>query len=404
MRMFWWDGLFANATESVVLQYLPLFALAFGASNGQIGLQAALVSLMATVALFPGARLAETWGRRKAIVLLFGGTLARLMLLALAGLPFIFEGSQAVSVIIAFAALRAFFGNLAMPAWTSLAADIVPMDVRGRFFSSRNVGMGLAALAATPAAGFIISRAGFPEGYELVWLLAFAAGMVSTFFYARIPEPVWQRPEKSAETRAPSLLADSNFVAYCATALAWNLSLYVVAPFFNVYLVRELDASALWVGVLAAVSSVFGLAGQFAFGPLNDRRGPRWLMAATGLGIPFLPWAWYFVGAPWHVIFINAFGGFLWAGYMLGNFNLLLHLSPDQWRPRYTAAYQSLVFFSAFVGPLVGGAIADGFGIKPLFIISGAGWMLSVLLFVRLVREQPAVALRPATTEGMAGP
>jgi MFS family permease len=70
MRMFWWDGFFAWGSEAIVVQYLPLYALAYGATAAQIGLLSAFVSLAAAVAFFPAARLAETWGHRKLIVVL----------------------------------------------------------------------------------------------------------------------------------------------------------------------------------------------------------------------------------------------------------------------------------------------------------------------------------------------
>jgi MFS family permease len=401
MRVFWWDGFFAWGSEAVVVQYLPLYALAFGATALQIGILSALVSLAAAVAFFPGARLAETWGRRKLIVVLAHGLGARPMLLALAVLPFFLEGRQVMYVIVGLASLRSLMVGAAIPAWTSLTADLVPTAIRGRFLSSRNMGMGLAALMAAPLAGGIIGWAGFPRGWEIAWLLAFLLGQAATFAYSRIPEA---QPAPAAAVGSgvlrPGLLADTNFLFFCGTTLLWNLSLYAAAPFFNVHLVENLGGSAVWVGILAAVMSVMGLPGQWYFGPLVDRRGSKWVMAVAGLGIPFLPWAWVLVQAPWQVIFINAVGGFLWAGYNLAALNLLLVVSPDDKRPTYAAAYQSAVYFSAFLGPLAGGFLAQAYGYRFLFGLSGAGRLLGTLLFIRWVQEvRPDFSLRAAPVE-----
>jgi len=401
MRMFWWDGFFAWGSESVVAQYLPLYALAFGASAAQIGFLSALVSLAGAVAFFPGARLTEAWGHRKLIVVLTAGLGARPMLLALALLPFFLEGRQVIYVMVGLASVRSFMIGAAIPAWTSLTADLVPTAVRGRFLASRNMGMGISALMAAPLAGGIIVWAGFPRGWEIAWLLAFVLGQISTVAYARIPEP---EPAPTAAAGSAGLgrglLADTNFLFFCGTTLLWNLSLYEAAPFFNVHLVQNLGGSAVWVGILAAVMGVLGLAGQWYFGPLVDRRGSKWVMAVAGLGIPFLPWAWVLVQAPWQVIFINAAGGFLWAGYNLAALNLLLVVSPDEKRPTYTAAYQSTVYFSAFLGPLTGGFLAEAYGYRFLFGLSGVGRMLGTLLFIRWVREvRPGLSARPAPAE-----
>ena len=42
-------------------------------------------------------------------------------------------------------------GNFANPAWTALVAEIVPEFVRGRYFSLRNLTMGMATLVFATA-------------------------------------------------------------------------------------------------------------------------------------------------------------------------------------------------------------------------------------------------------------
>jgi predicted MFS family arabinose efflux permease len=293
-------------------------------------------------------------------------------------------------------------GGIAIPAWTSLTADLVPNTIRGRFLASRSVGSGVSALLAVPLVGGIISWAGFPHGWEIAWLLAFLLGQASTLAYARIPEP---RPAHAAAVKARGslrLLDDANFLFFCGTALVWNLALYGASPFFNVYLVENLGGSALWVGGLVAISGVMELVGLSYFGPIIDRRGSKWVMMIGGLGIPLLPWAWVFVQAPWQIIFINIAGGFLWASYNLGSLNLLLAISPDQKRPTYAAAYQSSVYLSAFMGPLMGGLLAQVYGYRLLFGLSGAGRLLSTFVFIRFVQEirpRPALQSAPAPAE-----
>jgi MFS family permease len=400
MRMFWWDGFFAWGSEAIVVQYLALYAVAFGATAAQIGLLSSMVALAGASAFLPGARLTERWGRRKLIVVLSSGLGARPALLALGVLPFFFEGRQVVFIIAGLAALRYFMVGVGIPAWTSLTADLVPTAIRGRFLASRSVGMGVSALLAVPLAGGIIAWAGFPRGWEVAWLLAFLLGQASTLAYARIPEPR-PAPAAAVKTGGPGrLLDDTNFLFFCGTALLWNLALYGASPFFNVYLVENLGGSELWVGGLVAVSGALQLAGLSYFGPIVDRRGAKWVMAISGLGIPLLPWAWILVQAPWQVIFINIAGGFLWGAYNLGALNLLLAISPDHKRPTYAAAYQSAVYLSAFAGPLMGGLLAQVYGYRLIFGLSGAGRLLSILLFIRLVQEiRPRPSLRPAPAE-----
>jgi MFS family permease len=391
MRWFWWGAFFTGANETIVLQYLPLFALAFGASNGEIGLLAAGVGLAATLAFMPGAWLSSRWRYRKPFILATGWGAAQLLFIPLAVAAFLFDAPLTVRLIIVVAAIQAFVFNLALPAWTALAADLVPAGVRGRYFSTRNFLYGVGGLVGVLSVALLLASLDSKEGWLLVWLLVLVAGLTYHWTYSHIPERelalAEERPRPRLSPRT-TLLKDANFQAYGATVLMWSISLYMAAPFFNVHLVKNLGASPLWVGSLLVVTSVFGLLGQLLFGKMLDLRGSRSVMAVCGLVIPFLPWAWYFVNAPYQVIAINVVGGVAWAGYTLASFNFLLAISPPGQQRYYAAAYQTLVYLSTFLGPLLGGAIAASYGIRTLFLLSGAGRMLACVLFVRFVRER----------------
>lgn len=395
LRWFWLDGLFASASDSIIVSFLSLFALALGASRAQIGLMDALASLSAAAALFPGAALVDRLGQRKRIVLWSGGGIARTAVLLMALVPLIFAGPAAVYAVIALAVIRAAFGNLALPAWVSLTADIVPLAWRGRYFASRNIAMEVAKIAITLLVGVVISLAGgagAPAGYQWALGMAFVIGVASTYSFARIedvadPGPRRRSPQKERLPAVHRLRAQTLFVAFCLLAALWNFSLNIAGPFFNVYLVEKLGASAAVVGILATVASFTALPGQRLFGVLADRWGPRRVQLLTGLIIPVMPFAWLFVRSPWHVVPINLLGGFLWAGYNLASFNLLLELTPEDRRARYSALYQVVLTLSLAGGAALGGVIAQRWGYPPIFVFSGLGRFMAALLFARFVRQ-----------------
>jgi MFS family permease len=410
MRAFWWDGFWANSAETIILNYTGLYLLAFGASNAQVGLLAALSSLSAALAFVPGARAAERFGRRKAIVLVTGGGIARVAMLMLAVVPFFTGGNPAIWTVIALVSFRGFWGYFAIPAWTSLTADIVPLGIRGRFLASRNFGMSISALAMAPLAGYLVDRFSGLHGWQLVWLLTFVVGALSTWAYANIAEPApdTSAPERSGKGSQPGflrdVLSDDSFVAYLISVAVWNLALMAAGPFFNVYLVENLHASTAMVGFINSVISLTGLVGFVYFGRMMDRRGTKWVMAVSGLLIPLLPAAWLLVTAPWQVIFINLLGGAIWAGYTLGMLNMVMVMAPPEKRARYAAAYQTVTFAAAFAGPLLGGFMIDAVGFKAVFAFSALGRLASTLILIRFVEqdrgELPAVTsptVEPAT-------
>jgi MFS family permease len=391
LRWFWFDGLFASASEAAIQTYQSLYILALGATNAQIGLLSALSSLSAVLVLMPGALMSERLGKRKEIALISGGILGRLVLFLIMLVPFFFMGSTAVYVAIGLTILRDTLNNVGMPAWVSLSADLVPITWRGRYFGSRNFIMALAGMSATLIFGEIITRSGQIQGYQAAYLIAFIIGMISTFSFSRIKEPppaISAQPAAAFSWRAiPSYFRSSPaFLAFCLTSALWNFSLNISGPFFAPYQVKVLGATATMVGILMIVSQISSMLTQQPFGHLTDKWGARRVVVVTSLLIPFLPFAWLFITEAWQAIPVNLIGGALWAGYSLAAFAFLLELTPEDQRARFTALYQIVIALSLSLGAVAGGLVVSRFGYLAVFACSAVGRMLAALLFVRFVR------------------
>lgn len=399
MRNLWWDGFFAESSETIWLQYFALYALVFGAETWLIGVLAAVGGLLAAASMWPGAHVAERTRRYKRIVLLTGGGAGRLLFLALVAVPWFARGDAALAVLLAVAMGRGFFGSVAMPAWSAFAAEFVPAALRGRYFASRNFARQVAGLAAAPLGGLLIHRIGGLEGWQLAWVLAFLLGAAATGFYARIPsEAASPLPDEAAPSGQGSrALRDPNLLWLTGTMGLFHTSVMLAGPFFSVYLVRELGASVLWVGITAAAVPIGGMVAQPMLGQLNDRLGAKWLVVTSGLLLPVLPWLWMAVSEPWHVIFINLAAGALWGAHLLATFNLTLAIAPADRRATYSAVQQGAVFIASAVGPLIGGPLIQVAGYRTVFLLSGLGRLVSTAALARTVRERPwGAAARPA--------
>ena len=386
LRSFFSDGVYASASDAITLTYLTLYLLALGASSGDIGWLNALSSLIAVILLLPGAMLVDRFGNRKRTVVIAGGWIGRIPLLLMALIPFFLDGPAAIYIIIALKVLLDGARNLSLPAWVSLTADIVPLAWRGRYFGNRNLVMGISAMVVTLIIGELITRLGTPSGYQWALGLAFAIGMVSTYYFSRINEPVVSETQSTPSRYSISALrstfqGDRNFLVFCLYTAFWTLSLNIAGPFFSVYHVQTLGATASIVGITTIVTRISGIPAQRYFGALADKWGSRKLTLLTGFLVPFLPFMWLFIDSPWGVIPINIFSGIFWAGYSLATFNLLLEISPNEQRARYSAMYQIFVAGAAAVGAAAGGLIADQWGIRTLFWISGIGRFSSALFF-----------------------
>jgi MFS family permease len=393
LRFFYLDGLFSSLSDNLVAGFLELFLLSYGVSNGIIGLNASISNFFGAFSIIPGAMAISRVKSRKRLVVLTGGGIGRLGLLAISFVPFLAgDSGSAVFCLVCLSALRTVMNNFCNPAWTSMVADLVPIRARARYFGQRNVAIIAASIIAAPIAGSVVKSlsgvVGLPQlGFQAIFFLSFAAGMLATASFARIPDASVSESSSARPKGFPlrALLSDRRFAGFALSAFVWNTALQVAGPFFNVYLVSALGASAALVGLLAAVSSVSTLLGQLIFGRVTDKRGDIFVAVLTGLAIPIMPMAWLLVTAPEQVALINVASGLLWAGYNLATFNILLKLTPNDHRAEATAIYQTLVVASSIFGPLLGGALADSAGYGAVFIVSGAGRFAGILLFIALV-------------------
>ncbi len=393
---FWFDGFFASASDNINATYLVIYILALGATQAQIGLMSALSSLMAALLLLPGAALVERLGTRRGIVIVGGGW-SRAALLLIAALPLLLEGPVLVYAAIALAVSRDAMGNLCFPAWMSLTADVVPLEGRGRYFASRNFIMGIAGMVTVYLAGLLISSTAQPAGYQIALTISALAGLMAVFSFGHIkdnlripgplptPGPVRQAPIRSFFR---DLLSDREFAHFAGITALWNFSLNIAGPFFTIYLVQDLQATATIVGLTTIATAVASLLAQRKLGEVHDRWGSRKLTVIAGLLIPSLPLMWVFITAPWQVIPANLAGGALWAAYNLGSFNYLLKVTPTDRRARYSAIFQVIVTVSLAAGAALGSLVITLWSYNAVFISSAAGRLIAALLFAWIVARQ----------------
>jgi MFS family permease len=384
---FFFDGLFASASDNIVVTYLVLYILALGATRTQIGLMSSLSSLTAALFLLPGALMVERFGHRKEITMLFGGGVSRLALVLFAALPFLFGGQSLVWAAIALSVTRDAFGNLSFPAWMSVTGEIIPMEGRGRYFASRNFVMGIAGMITIFLVGLLITRTGQPFGYQIALGLAFILGAGSTYSFGHLKDPKGLLPVPDAGRFSLRLVlkdmkSHPAFVGLSLIMVVWNFSINIAGPFFNVYMVQNLKLTASLVGIVSIAASVTGMLVQRSVGKLSDRWGPRKVQMISMLIIPIVPALWVFATSFWHVMVVNTISGAVWGVFNLVSFNYFLSLTPDAQRARYSAIYQILVTLALAGGAAFGAWVIFHWGYHGVFLFSAAGRMVAGLLFL----------------------
>jgi Permeases of the major facilitator superfamily len=414
MRVAIAEGVLASASDNFAGPYLSLYALALGATHAQIGLVNAVPALLTNVLQIPSAVLTDRIGRRKALTVI-GGFGLRFTWLPIALIPLVVpQGWSAVLALIVFLVLRSAFGALAVPAWTSLMADMIPRRMRGAYFSNRNILINFAALGATLLSGLILRVFRDPLGYQVTFLAAALCGAAAAYVFRLFPDPdvdaarranspakpperkeaasSGQRVERKAPAEAgerswlAALRREKSYTAYALTSALWNFGVTLPQPLFAVYFVESLGGSASFWGVVTAATFVTTILGQRYWGRLTDRIGTRNVLVASGVLAAMIPGFWFVAFRPEHALWINLASGLGWAGFNLAAFNLLLEVTPDRGRATFVAGYNALIGVANFAGPLLGGVAADIFGVRPIFFTSTLVRLLAWSLFAFRVK------------------
>lgn len=394
LTLFFYDGLFASASNKIILTYTTIYLLSLGATRQQIGLLSSLSNFSAALLLLPAALAVERSGKRKQITVL-AAYLQKFVVLMMALLPLLLvKSSDLIWVILGFALLRETFANVAYPGWMALTGDIVPMAGRGQYFGTRNLIMGVAGIFITLVIGEAITRIGEPLGYQISFLLAVILGLISISFYARIKDPHQGEKVRSQDQHGlkgifRSIKGQPGFIRFCIFTAVWNFSINIVGPFLNVYMVDTLYFSASMIGVATVANTITNLMVQRWSGRLTDKLGTRTVALIFMSLVPLLPLLWgLWVRQFWQAVLMELIGGIIWGAYNLASFNNILIQTPPGQRARYSAFYQIVVTLALSGGAALGAFLIPLIDFKGVAISSTIGRWIAVIIFIFFVHDQ----------------
>ncbi|RJQ78562.1 MAG: MFS transporter [Desulfobacteraceae bacterium] len=414
-RYSFFDGMSANIYGTLTGSlFLTGFALYLGMNELMIGLMMAIPSVV-TLFQLPGSYYICRKGCRKPVAYR-AATIARLMWLPIIALGLVhFDQSIArcMLVLFFFLVLHAL-SSVSYIAWISWTSDLVPDEIRGIFFGTRNMLCGAAGIATVLIFGNLVDIFKVHcESSSLVFSVPFGCavvfGLISSHYLNRIadvPVPPYGGGSFFQELSRP--LKDNNFRKFLLFAVCWNFSVHMAAPFFSLYFLRELNYSYGFVALLTTIAAVADLLAVRIWGVLSDQVKNKAVIQLTGWGVVLLPALWVMV-RPQDVlvpVLLQIISGGFWSGVALCTNNLLLRISPQQGRVWFISAHSISVGLGAAVAPVVGGFFlsmlnsrsvgAETGGILPLhylFMASTVLRMLSLLLF-SVVHESHEKSLR----------
>ena len=362
--------------------FLPFFVAELGARDLRTqvlwagAINAGGAAVMAITAPLWGA-LADRYGRKLMVLRAMVAGSLTIGLMALATSPWQLFALRLVE--------GGFTGTVT--ASTTLAASTVPKERLG-------FGLGLMQMAvfSGSAVGPLIGGVLADQiGYRATFVLAGSLLLVSALFVAFLVEERFEPPRRRAghgETGgetwrlllAPALLG---IVVSLFALRAASMALQPIVPLLVEQLARGSSAVNSLAGLAMGVSGMTSAVAAVGLGRLSDRIGQRPLLIASGAlaAATFLPLG--LTTQVWQVIVLQALFGIA-SGGMLPTANALVaRLTPEGRRGTVYGFTTTASSLGAFVGPLVGTALAAGLGLHAPFLVIGLALAVTVAWVAR---------------------
>lgn len=360
-----WDGVCFSVMFGLGESYLAAFGVFLNATSFQIGILGALPLFMGALSQLIGVHIMELGVSRRRLILVTA-FIQSLFWIPIAAIHWVLPpGTAAVSVLTALVVIYYSFGQFNAPIWISLIGDLVPPEVRGRYFGRRNTICGCFLIVSLIAGGTILETARLhhmlEEAFTLIFSVSLIARLVSCYFLSRHADPdfVLDPQQRFTFFQFIRRIRTSNFARYSVFHALTYFSVFLATPFFTVYMLTELQFS--YVEFTAVI--VTGVGANFLFmnywGPQCDRYGSKQVLSICSAGGALAPLLWVFSHNLWYLILIQLFGGFVWAGFQLAANNFLFDAVTPPKRGRCAAYVAVLTSSGILLGSFMGGWLID---------------------------------------------
>lgn len=390
-----WDGFFAFVMVGLTQDYITPYALALKANVKQVGLLSSLPNLCASLVQLKSADITEKLASRKRLILI-SVFLQAFTILPIIIIPYIFKNNQA-NILILLAMLFIGLGAVSLGPWASLMSDYIPANKRGQYFGWRNKRLGLVGIVCSLCAGLILQmrKHNILFGFWIILTLAMSSRFISWYFLTRMYEPKF-RHDRTAYFSFFDFLKkarESNFAKFVFFIAGFNFCVNLAAPFFAVFMLRDLHFSYLTYTLIIIPVSLTTLLLIERWGRLADRIGNVRVLKFTALFIASLPLPWIIYRHPVFLIFVQIVGGFAWSGFNLCATNFIFDSVSGPKRTRCFSYFNTINGFCISIGAVLGGYLAEhlpalfGYQLLFLFLISSTLRFLTVFIFTPKIQE-----------------
>lgn len=384
------DGFFFSLMVGLGESYFSAYAL-------ELGHSAIYSGLVGTVPLFLGGlvQLFSPWGVR------LMGSYKRFVCTTafMQGLMFIpliisaINQKMNFSLLLAVIGLYWVFGFSTGPSWNAWLNLLIPKKVRPKYFSKRNLYMYIGTLVGLVTSGVLLQltpKENRFDTFALIFTICFLLRSLSTFFLTRHANTPQSKLSISpfSFTTIYARISKESIGKLILFILCFRFAVYLSAPFFVPYMLKDLAMSYIIFMIIISSSSIGKMVIMRLVSKMLTKYNLYKILHAATFGICFIPAAWLLSSNTYYLFSIEIFSGIFWGLFDYAIFLIMFNGIPRADQPSVLSFYTFFNVVSIILGSLVGSLFfkLSSAYMSPyifIFLLSSAVRYLVFLLFPR---------------------
>ncbi|MGD9276771.1 MAG: MFS transporter [Candidatus Pacearchaeota archaeon] len=396
------EGIFWSAESSLGHHYVSPFAVAINSSSALVAMVSAVTGLIDPLSEVFGSRLIEKYSRKKIL-------LKSVFFEALMWIPFVLIAIAYLKGILILAlpyillfsfGLYSVFKGIGHPAWFSWMGDIVNEKNRGKWFSKRNLLIGVMSVVLVVSSSFFLDylkRHGMTMiGFSILFFIAFISRISSIKFIKKTYEPKIKLKKGDYFSFTQFLLnaKNNNFGRFAFFRFFFTFANTISSSLLVVYLLRTLGFSYAEYMIIIFAGTGISLFTIELLGKFSDGYGNYLVLCISSWVIAVLPILWILNHSFIYLILVpSLISGIGWAGIHLTERNFIYENVKAEKRGLAVSYYNLLwglgIFFGSGLGALLIKFLNTSFieSIIFIFILGGVLRIFSILFWLPKIKE-----------------
>jgi MFS family permease len=377
------DGISTSIKSGFTESFVMPYAIALNASTNMLVAFSSVPQLIASFfQLFSQQSLRIFRSRTRAIFLT--AFIQSFIWLPILAFPFIAKDNMWFLLLLI--SLESLIGAFQGPIYNSLLGDIIDEDKRGQVLGKRNSIISLVTFISTFIAGLILNHFKSMDnngtahyiffGFAILFFIAFISRLIASFYKGRMYDPPFTPIEnKTSFFGFLKNMTHDNYGIFILYVFLFKFAASLTAPFFELYLLRDLQMGYLYFTLITIASIVASFLAMSFWGKLIDKYGSKRILTIAGFLVPLSPLLLVvpaFMMNPTHrfvfLLIEEIFSGAVWAAFNLSTSSFLYDATTKEERIKHIAYYNFIIGIAIFIGALTGGFLIK---IVPIWLISG---------------------------------